>query len=348
MKKINLIQDIPTIHNNKIICKIAEQFQVKEYYALFYDKERYNHEKPINNVDSIEYGNKLNLKFIYDVLINRDITILVGVMNINTKVIFLLSFICFKKIIYWTDLPKPKESFFGKLKRSITIYVLKLSNFTIWAVGNITEDYFIKYGVAKERIKNVPILVDCYQHPEHKIKTSKDKILIFSGSRLIHEKGFDILINAISLLPKNIKDRIKVIISGDGEEFQNLNNLIHQNNLIKVVQLTGWLDEKTFLKYLKNSDIVIQPSRYDAFGLSIYGMANCAAVIASNKSGAALERITNKKNGFIYKYDDVNKLCAIISHLVDNDAIRIEAAKLGHKTAKKWTPDYILEVLEND
>ena len=348
MKNITIIQDIPTIHNNKIIKTLSLKYKVTEFYALFHDSSRYNHKKPINNTKSIEYGNRLNPRFIFNILVSKDTIILVGLMNINTKIIFLFSYLLNKKIIYWTDLPQPKVSIIGKIKRLITLHVLKISNFTIWSVGKITLDYLAKNGIDKTRIRNVPILVDCCGGLETKLKKNDDKILIFSGSRLIYEKGFDILIKSISKLPDHIRNKIIVIISGDGEEYHNLKNLILKYKLDRVIKLTGWLSENDFINYLKESDIVIQPSRYDAFGLSIYGMAYCSAVIASDKSGAAIERIIDNKNGFIYKFDDTNALRVIITHLVEDNFKRIEIAGNGYKTAKKWTPDYIFKVLRND
>ena len=54
--------------------------------------------------------------------------------------------------------------------------------------------------------------------------TPDNDFFLTTGSRLVYDKGFDILIEAINLLPHNIKKDIKCLIVGKGEEKQNLIN----------------------------------------------------------------------------------------------------------------------------
>lgn len=347
MKKITIIQDIPTIHNNSIIKKINTKYKVEEYYASLHDKDRYDYKQPINTPSAKEYGLKLNPLFIMRIFQSKDLIILVGIMNINTKFLLALLSLFQKKFIYWTDMPSDisQKGFLKKFKRFITLRALKLSNSDIWCVGGGVVNFFLVNKFQQKRLINMPILVDVIDDIDDE-KFHKSKLSFFTGSRLIYEKGFDILINAIGELDSSLLEKFHLNIAGDGPLFNEYQQLISDKGLEKVIKLLGWCEENDFKKYLRESAVVIQPSRFDAYGLAIYGMANKCLVIGTNTSGAVADRVTNEKNGFIYKYSDTKYLKNLITNILSGKISVKNLASNAHKEAKKWQIDYVLNVLE--
>jgi glycosyltransferase involved in cell wall biosynthesis len=80
-------------------------------------------------------------------------------------------------------------------------------------------------------------------------KENSDKIRIFSISELHKNKGVDIAIRALALLPKEIKEKIIYSVAGDGEEKENLEKLAKELRVENIVKFLGFVpDAKKLLK----------------------------------------------------------------------------------------------------
>ena len=87
-----------------------------------------------------------------------------------------------------------------------------------------------------------------------------DEIKIISVGRLVQIKGFDMAIEATKILKeKNIK--FKWYIIGNGELKNTLERMRKNYNLENEIIFLGMRENP--YPYLKNADIVVQPSRYE-------------------------------------------------------------------------------------
>ena len=82
---------------------------------------------------------------------------------------------------------------------------------------------------------------------------------------MVKYKGFKYLIKASKYLDANTK----IIIAGDGKEFENLKEIIVKNNLEKKVFLLKKIPHQVHLSYLKLCKVFCLPSidRNEAFGI---------------------------------------------------------------------------------
>ncbi len=361
MKKINLIQDIATPHNNVIINSFLgrQDVSIRLWYAEELNSKRYPWSKNITHehFTAAIYGRCLNLKFVVNCLLKRDeLFLIVGWMNINTILLHLLFYITRKQFNHWTDLPNDKhKNIFGRLKSYVAYFILLHSRSRIFCVGKSTLDYFIGRGFSPDRLINLPIFVDVIddlaiyrsknQEVSGKYNLSPDGILISAGSRLIYDKGFDLFIIAISKIQRKLRKKIKCIIVGSGEEELNLIGLIKRLDLESVVVIERWLDFDDFMRLVANSDIFVQPSRFDAYGSTIFGMSLGVAVIGSSGAGAAVDRINHGLNGLIYNWCDTDLLASHIEYLIINTEFRHKIASEGHLTAKGWHPSIGVDII---
>jgi len=162
-----------------------------------------------------------------------------------------------------------------------------------------------------------------------KIKQNKNLIIDSYGS-LRKLKGHDILIRGIyKILKKNNNLNLEVRIFGDGDEKENLINLINYYNLSKVVKLKGYVDD--IKKYLEECDLVIHPSRVESLPYAILEAMNlCKPVIASNVGGVS-EIIKHKYNGLLFEKENEEELINSIELLIKNTKLK----KIIIKNAKK-------------
>lgn len=138
---------------------------------------------------------------------------------------------------------------------------------------------------------------------------------ILGIGRLTHEKGFDILIKAFSILKKDISNA-RLIIVGDGEKQKYLKRLVSELEIKDHVQFTGELSREEIFNIINQSTFVVVPSRFETFGLvALESMLMQRPVIASNLGGLP-EVISNGETGILVKPKDPIALCAAMQHLL--------------------------------
>ena len=99
------------------------------------------------------------------------------------------------------------------------------------------------------------------------------------------QKGNDILVNHFSKLVKQQPDKnFKLLIAGEGEEKNNLLNLISQLKLYNQVTLLGSIDKP--LEFLHAIDIFVSASRGEGLPYAlIEGLLMETKIVASNVAG---------------------------------------------------------------
>jgi glycosyltransferase involved in cell wall biosynthesis len=351
---VNLIQDLPTPHNNFLIEQFIDHpdIELRLWYANSFDLSRYQWRSNLSDehISSKIYGSNLNLRFLWHCVtkINEKF-ILVGWMNHNTAILHFIFFILRRKFNHWTDLPNPEikgRTVLKNLARWLAYRMLKWCRCRVLGVGQPALNYFRKIGFPDAMLVNFPIFISVdndfsiYKRDEalHHLKYNvpPNGVLISAGSRLIREKGYDLLIDAIRALPKDLLDRVRLVIVGSGEELTALNNQILSLNLEGIVHLDGWMEFDDFKSVIANSNIFVQPARFDSYGGTILAMSLGVAVIGSISSGAAYDRIVHGENGLLYEANDTAALAAHISRLVTNPAERSKIAACGRNTALQW------------
>lgn len=130
------------------------------------------------------------------------------------------------------------------------------------------------------------------------------KIKIVQISRLMHsKKGQDILIKAISPLLSSYDIEIHFI--GDGESFDYLNSLVAELDMMDNVKFHGSISKSDVYKLLPQFDLLVQPSIYEGFGLTVVeAMAAKIPVLVSNVEGP-MEVIQNGEYGFSFQSENV-------------------------------------------
>ena len=134
----------------------------------------------------------------------------------------------------------------------------------------------------------------------------KEKIIkLITIGRLEETKGFNFLIQAISILKKqNFKVKCKIV--GDGSQKKKLINLRNSFNLIKEINFLGKVPHnQKLIKYLSEAEMFILPSVISQTGdrdmqpnVVKEAMSMELLTIAS-RLGGINEVISNKKNGFL-------------------------------------------------
>lgn len=175
-------------------------------------------------------------------------------------------------------------------KENAKILKNRYKNREIIVIPNgVDKEIFKEDSVARKIIRN-------------KFNIKNDEILFICISRLVGWKGLDLAIKAI----KDFKNS-KLMIIGDGEEFNNLKKLANSLKL-DVIFLKN-IAHKDIVKFLNASDIFIQPSRgHEAFGIVVVEALACNKICVVSNNGGMKDIIENGVNGFKFEINDLDDL----------------------------------------
>lgn len=141
----------------------------------------------------------------------------------------------------------------------------------------------------------------------------EDSTLIGTVAELTKNKGLTHLIDAANRVKiQDIRHKIQVIVIGEGEERNKLQNQIHTLGLKDSVALAGFIPNAA--RYLKAFDIFVLPSIKEGMPYTLLEALHAGVPIAAAAVGGVPDAITHQKNGILVPPKDPKALAeAIIS-----------------------------------
>lgn len=190
-------------------------------------------------------------------------------------------------------------------KKIISVSKETESSLQNWIGGNSKKFEIVKNGVDLSRFQNGK-KIDLSQYGLHE----SDKIIIVV-SRFHSAKDQDTVIKSLEFLPKIYK----LVLVGDGERREALENLVKEKNLSSRVVFLGI--RKDIPDLLKTSYIAVQSSFFEGFCITaIEEMSAGIPTIATDVPG--LSDIV-KNGGILFNVGDFKGLAKIIFSLERND-----------------------------
>lgn len=284
-----------------------------------------------------------SFKAISDEISNKRIGhVLVGQLLPLGTVVWLLSF--FKKIDYSVFIHGMDIEFAKKKirKRWLAKRVLKKSKKIICNSRRVAElvvelskklsekVIVVNPGISERTPKNndrIKRLREKYQ--------LQDKIILFSVSRLVKRKGFDMVIKS---LPQALKEapNLVYIIAGIGHDEDYLKELAQKKLKPSQVIFLGSISEEDKWAWLDLCDIFIMPSRnikgdVEGFGI-VYLEANLAGKpIIAGDSGGVRDVVENEVNGLLVNSEKIESIKNAIIRLAQNKNLRLNLGKAGQE-----------------
>jgi len=145
-----------------------------------------------------------------------------------------------------------------------------------------------------------------------------DGIKILTVARLVTEKGFDIAVEACKEL-KNRKLNFKWFVIGDGYYKATFENLIQENNLSDDFILLG--SRSNPYPYFKETDIYVQTSKLEGFGLTVAEAKTFNLPIVSTNFSAVFSQLSHRNNGIITEMTGLSVAEGIVE-LINNTELK--------------------------
>jgi glycosyltransferase involved in cell wall biosynthesis len=163
---------------------------------------------------------------------------------------------------------------------------------------------------------------------------------ILSVGRLVHQKGFDLLIRAFAQVQKHYPE-LKLLILGEGEELAALRRLARSLNLEHMVYMPGnSVNPKTIMK---NASCYVLSSRFEGSPNALLeAMSIGAPCVAFDCPTGPAELIRHGDNGLLVENGNVTNLAQAILDLLGNSRLCQKLAAEAAKSTAIFTPDNIM------
>ena len=181
---------------------------------------------------------------------------------------------------------------------------------------------------------------------ENKENTNRDKQvkrIIFVG-RLIEEKGVQVTLHGLALLPKDFE--YTFIVVGDGPYKENLKRLAEKLGIYKKIVFLGERHDVPDL--LAMSDIFIHmPVWEEGFGITIIEAMAAGLICVCANSGAVPEIITDGENGYIIPKKSAKGLADRLAEIKSYDqSIKSEIQHNAVRRAKDFSIELYVKMMD--
>ena len=182
----------------------------------------------------------------------------------------------------------------------------------VYTISDYTSKMLIKeWGVDQKKISTLglgldfDILINAKDCNTPIKKSSNFNILSF-GRITFDQKPFNLIVKPLHNLSKYWDNWV---IIGDGPDISNLKIIVEKYSLTNKVIFTGTLQTVDIVKYLNDADIVILPSNYESFFITVYEsllfnkvvITDDVADIKSNLNKFNNVKIINSKEPTLYE-----------------------------------------------
>ena len=165
---------------------------------------------------------------------------------------------------------------------------------------------------------------------------------ILAAGRLHAQKGFDLLIDAFHAAADRIPDW-DLVIFGEGEERQRLEERVFRAGLAERVSLPGRTDD--LAGELAASDVFVLSSRYEGMPNALIEAmcAGLACVAADCPCGGPSSIIEDGVNGVLVPAEDPSALTSALLRLCGNDALRERLGRAASELKGRFDANTVTE-----
>lgn len=183
----------------------------------------------------------------------------------------------------------------------------------------------------KYPIEVIPNGVNVNDYPV--IKRNWDTVNVLSIGRLVYQKGFDILLEAL----RQIQDLDwELTIVGDGPKRAALETLAIKFGINSRVKFPGWIERPDLLRYYQTATLFAYPSRDEGMpNVVLEAMASGLPVVASNIAGNQ-DLVEENQTGFLIPPNSAEELSKSLRKIIPDAALREKMGTAGRKRVLKY------------
>ncbi|MGI6586244.1 MAG: glycosyltransferase family 4 protein [Lutisporaceae bacterium] len=200
-------------------------------------------------------------------------------------------------------------------------------------LGNKTKDiYFWKNGQAECYPNYINSEMRCDLRSKLNIPNTAPVLL--TVSRLASWKRID---RAINCMPEVLIHfpNCKLVIVGDGEEYDNLKKIVEQHGIEDSVVFTGAVNQKDIWKYYDIADVFLSLYDLSNVGNPLMEAMRLGKAIITLDVGETCAVIQNEVNGILLHHEQFESIAPAIIRLLSDEKLKISLGHNAQEYAKR-------------
>ena len=148
--------------------------------------------------------------------------------------------------------------------------------------------------------------------------------------------GPDIAIKAMSHVVKQFPEATLIIV-GDGDEryIKELKDLVNRYRLQESIRFMKRISHERLCRIFEQNDVIIQPSRWESFGVVILEAAAVGLPAIASRVGGVPDLVIDGVTGMTFPNEDYEALAAAMIKLAADPDLRIRFGKNAYDLVRK-------------
>lgn len=169
-----------------------------------------------------------------------------------------------------------------------------------------------------------------------KIKKLNNQPYVLFIGQLKLRKGWDILLKAIPLIPKNIAPYFVFVTPTTNIEPEYFTQIVTKLGVQKRIIFLGGVNNYALKEIVQKSSVIAMPSRYEGFGLPAVESLEMGKPLVASDVVAINETIKNGYNGLLFPPEDHRLFAKSIERVLTDDFLRHKLVSGGKETFEKF------------
>ena len=240
--------------------------------------------------------------------------------------------------------------YFNGIKRLILSYILEPLTLVLSRRIVAVSQYVSRRNILKMfRWKSMGVI---YNFPpkmgatDSRVKIRKEfgfddsEVIVVTVARIIKDKGYHILDNAIKQL--NHINRVKYLIVGDGSYLQEMKENLSEEIENKKVYCLGHRDDVN--RVLKACDIFVLPTLHETLSVALLEASQAELALVASNTGGVPEIVEHEYNGLLVQPGNVRALSVALERVILDEKLRRSFGKRAKdRISEKFSHELIVE-----
>jgi glycogen(starch) synthase len=198
----------------------------------------------------------------------------------------------------------------------------------------VLDDLRASYGLVGGTVVRNGVDLGIHANPTS-VRQVPERAYLLGVGRLGEMKGFDLLVEAFAVA--ELDPGIRLVIGGDGPQFERLEDLIERRGLRERVQLLGRLSPQAVADAMAGALAVVVPSRVEAFGIVALEAWRSGTALVMTSRGGASEFVRDGIDGLLVDPQDTSALADALSRVAESSGLRHALAEEGRRRVPDFT-----------
>lgn len=194
-------------------------------------------------------------------------------------------------------------------------------------------DRCVVIGGSGVHILDIPPSSSAGKAPEGSTKEPRDEIIVLQVGRIVVQKGLDVAVEALSLLDDL---PVRLIFVGSGGFDGQTREIAAARGVADRVEFLGQLKGVELRKAFEQADIVIAPSRFESFGLTVAEALALGKVVIGANVGGIRDQIRDGENGLLFESGNADDLAKKIRWAIAHPDQAVRLRKAAETLAAKY------------